>query len=103
MADKYAKIGEYTPVEAMVINAARFLKNFDGQRGLIGTGLPLVATQLAKMLYCPNMIIFVETGQAFAASSGYTFNFKRQIGNFPGRVHDFFQLITTTLFFLVFL
>jgi hypothetical protein len=28
MADKYAKIGEYTPVEAMVINAARFLKNF---------------------------------------------------------------------------
>jgi glutaconate CoA-transferase subunit B len=66
MADKYAKIGEYTPVEAMVINAARFLKNFDGQRGLIGTGLPLVATQLAKMLYSPNMIIFVETGQADA-------------------------------------
>jgi hypothetical protein len=66
MADKYAKIGEYTPVEAMVINAARFVKNFDGQRGLIGTGLPLVATQLAKMLYSPNMIIFVETGQADA-------------------------------------
>ena len=43
MADKYAKIGEYTPVEAMVINAARFPKNFDGQRGLIGTDC-LVAT-----------------------------------------------------------
>lgn len=66
MADKYVKIGDYTPTEAMVINAARFLKNFDGKRGLIGTGLPLVATQLAKMIYCPNMVIFVETGQADA-------------------------------------
>ena len=58
-----ARAGQYTPTEAMVIYAARFLKNFDGKKGLIGTGLPLVATQLAKMLYCPNMIIFVETGQ----------------------------------------
>jgi len=66
MADKYAKIGDYTPTEAMVINAARFLKNFDGKRGLIGTGLPLVATQLAKMTYSPNIVIFVETGQADA-------------------------------------
>lgn len=63
MADRYAQPGEYTPTEAMVIYAARFLKNFDGKKGLIGTGLPLVATQLAKKLYCPNMIIFVETGQ----------------------------------------
>lgn len=63
MAEKIARVGEYTPTEAMVVYAARFLKNFDGKQGLIGIGLPLVATQLAKMLYCPNMVIFVETGQ----------------------------------------
>ncbi len=66
MTQQYAKIGEYTPVEAMVVYAARFLANFDGKKGLIGTGLPLVATQLAKMLYSPNMVVFVETGQADA-------------------------------------
>jgi len=66
MADKYAKVGDYTATEAMVIYAARFLKNFDGKQGLIGTGLPLVAAQLAKMLYSPNMVLFVETGQADA-------------------------------------
>ena len=66
MTKEYAKIGEYTAVEAMVCHSARFLANFDGKKGLIGTGLPLVASQLAKMLYSPNMIIFVETGQADA-------------------------------------
>ncbi|WP_276619833.1 hypothetical protein [Syntrophomonas wolfei] len=43
----------------MVCHSARFLANFDGKKGLIGTGLPLVASQLAKKLYSPNMIIFV--------------------------------------------
>lgn len=66
MAKKYAKPGEYSPVEAMVAHSARFLKNFDGKKGLIGTGLPLVASQLAKKIYSPDMIIFVETGQADA-------------------------------------
>ncbi len=66
MTQQYAKISEYTPAEAMVVYAARFLANFDGKKGLIGTGLPLVATQLAKMIYSPNMVIFVETGQADA-------------------------------------
>lgn len=66
MTQQYAKNGEYTAVEAMVVHAARFLANFDGKKGLIGTGLPLVASQLAKMIYSPNMIIFVETGQADA-------------------------------------
>ncbi len=66
MTKQYAKIGEYTAVEAMVCYSARFLANFDGKKGLIGTGLPLVATQLAKMIHCPNMVIFVETGQADA-------------------------------------
>lgn len=66
MSEKFLQPKDYSPTEAMVIYAARFLKNFDGKRGLIGTGLPLVATQLAKMLYCPNMITFLETGQADA-------------------------------------
>ncbi|MDD4172177.1 MAG: acyl CoA--acetate/3-ketoacid CoA transferase subunit beta [Syntrophomonas sp.] len=66
MTKEFAKIGEYSAVEAMVVHAARFLAQFDGKKGLIGTGLPLVASQLAKMTYSPNMIIFVETGQADA-------------------------------------
>lgn len=66
MTREIAKIGEYTPIEAMVVYSARFLANFDGKKGLIGTGLPLVASQLAKMMYSPNMIIFLETGQADA-------------------------------------
>jgi glutaconate CoA-transferase subunit B len=66
MTKEYAQIGEYTPVEEMVVNAARFLSNFDGKKGLIGTGLPLVASQLAKMIYSRNMILFLETGQADA-------------------------------------
>ena len=32
MTQQYAKIGEYTPVEAMVVYAARFLANSDGKK-----------------------------------------------------------------------
>lgn len=63
---QFARPGDYTPAEAMVIYSARELKNFDGKMGLIGIGLPLLATQVAKKLYCPNMIMIVETGQADA-------------------------------------
>lgn len=63
MADIYAHPQEYKPGEAMVIYSARLLKEFDGKIGLIGIGLPLLATQIAKKLFCPNMKMIVETGQ----------------------------------------
>lgn len=66
MTQEYAKLGEYTPLEAMTIYGARMLKDFDGKTGLIGIGIPLVATQMAKNLYAPNMNMIVETGQSDA-------------------------------------
>lgn len=66
MAEKFARPGDYKPTEAMVIYAARELREYDGKTGLIGIGLPLLATQIAKKMYCPNMKMIVETGQADA-------------------------------------
>ena len=62
MTQQYAKIGEYTPVEPWCL-CGPIPGQFRWQKGLIGTGLPLVATQLAKMLYSPNMIVFVKPGR----------------------------------------
>ncbi|NPV91378.1 MAG: acyl CoA--acetate/3-ketoacid CoA transferase subunit beta [Firmicutes bacterium] len=66
MNQKYANPADYKPAEAMIIYSARALKGFNGKTGLIGIGSPLVSAQIAKRLYCPDMLMIVETGQADA-------------------------------------
>lgn len=50
----------YTLHELMIIAAAREIK--DGEIIIAGTGLPMVATTLAKLHHAPNCIYVVETG-----------------------------------------
>jgi glutaconate CoA-transferase subunit B len=66
MSEKFAKAGDYTAAEAMIVYGARMLAPFDDKIGIIGIGAPLLATHLAKILYCPDMKMIVETGQADA-------------------------------------
>lgn len=51
---------EYTNKEIQVVTIARQIK--DGQRVIVGTGLPLVGASLAKIMYAPNCILLVESG-----------------------------------------
>ena len=50
----------YTNKEMQVIMIARQIK--DGQRVIVGTGLPLVGASLAKRTYAPNCCLLVESG-----------------------------------------
>lgn len=52
----------YTTKEAMAIYAARQLKDFNGKKAIIGIGMPVLATLLAKRLYCPDIIASIESG-----------------------------------------
>ncbi len=51
---------EYTNKEMQVIMIARQIQ--DGQRVIVGTGLPLVGASLAKKTYAPNCCLLVESG-----------------------------------------
>jgi len=51
---------EYTNKEMQVIMIARQIQN--GQRVIVGTGLPLVGASLAKITYAPNCCLLVESG-----------------------------------------
>ena len=66
MSEKFLKAGDFTATEAMIIYGSRMLAPFNGKVGIIGIGAPLLATQLAKLLHCPDMKMIVETGQADA-------------------------------------
>lgn len=52
----------YTPKEAIAIYSARLLKEFDGKSAIIGIGMPVLATLLAKRLYCPRLSASIESG-----------------------------------------
>ncbi|HHY37973.1 MAG TPA: CoA-transferase subunit beta [Clostridia bacterium] len=56
---------EYSPGEMMVVSAARLLE--DGDRVLVGIGLPNLAANLAKRLHAPNLVLFYEAGVVDAA------------------------------------
>ncbi len=50
----------YTPREAMAVSASRLIKN--GDRVIVGTGLPLVAAILAKHTHARDAILIMEAG-----------------------------------------
>lgn len=50
----------YTNKEMQVVMIARQIK--DGQRVIVGTGLPLIGASLAKRTYAPNCCLLVESG-----------------------------------------
>lgn len=50
----------YTNKEMQVVMIARQIK--DGQKVIVGTGLPLVGASLAKQTYAPNCCLLVESG-----------------------------------------
>jgi acyl CoA:acetate/3-ketoacid CoA transferase beta subunit len=50
----------YSPVEMMVAAAARILE--DKKIVFVGTGMPIIASIVAKRLYCPNLLIIFEAG-----------------------------------------
>lgn len=56
---------EYSPGEMMVVSAARLLE--EGDRVLVGIGLPNLAANLAKRLHAPNLVLFYEAGVVDAA------------------------------------
>jgi glutaconate CoA-transferase subunit B len=51
---------DYTPTDMMVVTASRFLR--DGEIVFIGIGLPSLATNLARRLHAPNIIMNYESG-----------------------------------------
>lgn len=51
---------EYTLTELMVVAASRELP--DGEGVLVGTGLPLAAACLAKLIHAPNLLLCFEAG-----------------------------------------
>ena len=55
---KYAK--DYTVAEMMMVSAAHELK--DGETIIVGTGLPLLASLLAKKTFAPNIRMIYEAG-----------------------------------------
>jgi len=50
----------FTLQEVMIVAAAREIK--DGEKVIVGTGLPLLASFLAKKTHAPNMIALYESG-----------------------------------------
>jgi len=57
MTDKYE---DFTMQELMAVAAAREIK--DGEKVIIGTGLPLLGAFLAQKTHAPNMIAIYESG-----------------------------------------
>ena len=52
--------GDYSPIEAMVVTAARGLP--DRAMVFVGTGLPLLASTLAQKTHAPNLVQVFEAG-----------------------------------------
>ena len=50
----------YSPVELMIVCAARVLE--DGKTVAVGTGVPCAAAMLAQLTHAPNLVIFFEAG-----------------------------------------
>lgn len=50
----------FTRQEMMIVAAARELR--DGEKVIVGTGLPLLASILAKKTHAPNVVILYESG-----------------------------------------
>ncbi|HUH66674.1 MAG TPA: CoA-transferase [Syntrophales bacterium] len=67
---KYAK--DYTLPELMITACAREIK--DGERVLIGVGLPLLGAMLAKRTHAPNCKMAYETGSFDSAPSRTPFS-----------------------------
>ena len=61
------KSKDYTLQELQTVAAAREIK--DGDRVIIGTGLPLLAARLAQMTTAPNMVSIYESGAIEAKPS----------------------------------
>ncbi len=57
MTDKY---NDFTLQELMAVSAAREIK--DGEKVIIGTGLPLLGAFLAQKTHAPNMVAIYESG-----------------------------------------
>ena len=57
MKDKYS---DYTMQELMAVLAAREIK--DGEKVIVGTGLPLLGAFLAQKTHAPNLIAIYESG-----------------------------------------
>lgn len=57
MTDKY---GKYTMQELMAVAAAREIK--DGEKVIVGTGLPLLGAFLAQKTHAPNIMAIYESG-----------------------------------------
>jgi len=53
---------EYTTAELMVCRAAKELR--DGEIVFVGTGLPMIASMLAKYTHAPRLILIFEAGTA---------------------------------------
>ena len=51
---------DYTALEMMVVQASRMIR--DGEVVFVGTGLPMIASMLAKYLHAPNAILCCEAG-----------------------------------------
>lgn len=51
---------EYSTLEMMAVAGSRQLK--DGEVVFVGTGLPMLATQLALFTHAPNLVILYESG-----------------------------------------
>ena len=51
---------EVTPSELMVVMASRELR--DGEKVLVGVGIPNLAVNLAKRLHAPNLVLVYESG-----------------------------------------
>lgn len=54
------KARDYTSAEIMVVAAARRLRN--GERVLVGIGLPNLAANLAKRMHAPELVLVYESG-----------------------------------------
>ena len=52
--------GDYTPMEMMVVQASRLIRN--GDVVFVGTGLPMIASMLAINLHAPRAILCCEAG-----------------------------------------
>lgn len=51
-----------TAKERMVIHAARLLKPYNGKHALVGIGSPVLASAIAKRLWCPELKTTIENG-----------------------------------------
>jgi glutaconate CoA-transferase subunit B len=58
MSDRISR--EYTQMEMMVVQASRLIR--DGEIVFVGTGLPMIASMLAKNLHAPNAVLCCEAG-----------------------------------------